>query len=78
VNNETISGDEFRNKVIFYLWNDILRDELPETKLRVFPRKMLDDTETDFPVNFNDFFHTKYGWAYIEKMLTNLGLQPIN
>jgi len=78
VNNELISGDEFRNKVIFYLWNDVLRDELPETKLRVFPRKMLDDTETDFPVNFNDFFHSKYGWIYIEKMLANLGLQPIN
>lgn len=78
VNSDVISGDDFRNKVIFYLWNDILRDELPETKLRVFPRKMLNGSETDFPVNFNDFFHSEHGWTYIEKMLANLGLQQIN
>jgi hypothetical protein len=50
VKDTVISLDEFRNKILFYLWNDILRDELPETKLRVFPNKSLDDLQSDYPV----------------------------
>lgn len=78
VKDKIISATDFRNKVIFYLWNDILRDETPETKLRIFPRKKtVDGKESDFPINFNDFFEEVYGWEYVESMLINLGLKPV-
>jgi len=47
-----IKAREFRSKVIFYLWNDIFRDELPETRLKLFPRKIIDNAESDFSVTF--------------------------
>lgn len=78
VKTPVISANEFRNKVVFYIWNDILRDELPETKLRIFPRKKTTNgKESDLPVNFNDFFHQERGWEYIQTMLLNIGLQPL-
>ncbi len=76
VKSDQISADDLRNKVIFYLWNDVLRDELPETRLRVFPKKVINGQESDYPVNFNDFFDAVHGWEYVSTMLTNLGLRP--
>jgi len=52
--NDAISRDDFRNKILFYLWNDVLRDELPTTRLRVFPRKLVDGAESDTPVNSHE------------------------
>jgi hypothetical protein len=76
---KTVSAEDFRNKVIFYLWNDVLRDELPETKLRAFPSKRnADGHATDYPVVFNDFFDPAYGWQYVEEMLLKLGIEPIS
>jgi len=78
VKGNVIKAEEFRSKVIFYLWNDIFRDELPETRLKLFPRKIVDDSESDFSVTFNDFFDDIHGWDYLEKMFANLGIEPIS
>ncbi len=70
----TISLDEFRNKVLFYLWNDVLRDELPERRGEVLPAKRADGSgyPSGTPVSFNDFFDPDYGESYVEELLEKL------
>lgn len=38
---------------------------------------IVNDSESDFSVTFNDFFDDVYGWDYLEKMFTNLDIEPI-
>ena len=69
----TISLDEFRNKVLFYLWNDVLRDELPERRAEVLPAKRLSGGfASSTPVSFNDFFDSEFGEMYVEQLLEKL------
>lgn len=68
-----IGLDEFRNKVLFYLWTDVLRNELPERRMEVLPVKRSDVRfASNTPVSYNDFFDPNHGEMYVEEFLENL------
>jgi hypothetical protein len=64
-----ISEDTFKNKVIFYLWNDIFKDE----ENTIFKTK-------EYPkLNYGDFFETEKNANLISSILEeNLGLKISN
>jgi hypothetical protein len=67
-----ISAQQFKNKVMYYLWFDIFKNEEPTDKDYIF-KYIKDDKE--FPFTFSDLFKDKDD-ALLESFLTRLGLKP--
>lgn len=65
--NDTISEEVFVNKVLFYLWTDVLKDyDAGETFL---------NADTGRTYEFSDFFDTANG--YLQKFIDQLALETI-
>jgi hypothetical protein len=78
VKDPEISQEEFRDKILFYVWTDVLRDELPEVKLSILPAKIqAQGSGTEIPVHFNDFFDPEHGQKYIIDLFAKLGAKPL-
>ncbi|MCI6938338.1 MAG: AAA family ATPase [Succinatimonas hippei] len=70
VTNNLISLEKFRDKVLFYLWNDIYKDEVGSAD-NIFRT----DTEE---FSFSDLFESAKSANLIKSMLDQLGLQCSN
>ncbi len=68
-----IEAEEFKNKVMYYLWFDIFKNEEPNDNDYIF--KSLKDGK-DHAFTFSDLFKTKDDDALLEHFLTRLGLKP--
>lgn len=67
--NNTISEDVFVNKVLFYLWTDVLKDFDAGKEPFLNP-----DTKRAY--EFSDFFDSKHD--YLEQFVGKLGISPID
>lgn len=67
--NNTISEDVFVNKVLFYLWTDVLKD------FDAGKEPFL-NTDTKRAYEFSDFFDSKHD--YLEQFVGKLGISPID
>jgi hypothetical protein len=67
-----ISDKQFKNKVMYYLWFDIFKNEEPTDKDYIF-KYMKEGKESSF--TFSDLFKDKDD-ALLESFLTRLGLKP--
>ncbi|WP_051197925.1 AAA family ATPase [Butyrivibrio sp. MB2005] len=76
VKSNSISKDEFVEKVLFYIWTECFKDETKETLEEYFPktRKLINGVLPDELISFADFFDATYGENYIIEFMTNLGL----
>lgn len=73
-NNNIISTELFINKVLFYLWNDIFKDEAhhPESIFKF----MEGDREKE--ISFNDFYDNDQNEEYLKYLFqTTLKIQPL-
>lgn len=77
VKNNEISLKEFRSKVIFYLWNEVLKNETVQTRLRIFPQKILNGNQIEITIDYNDFYHQEHHLNYIVEMLSKLEVEKI-
>jgi type II restriction-modification system restriction subunit len=69
----SIVEDEFKSKVMFYLWHEVCKDEY-HTKNNFF-RYTTEDGEKEF--SFNDL-HTEKGSTILQGFMAYLGISPIN
>ena len=69
-----ISETEFRDKVLFYLWNDIYKDEFG-TPSTIFKIKEEDGTEHQIP--FSSLFQNDSS-ALLQGIMETVGLKRIN
>jgi len=69
--NDLISEDIFLNKVLFYLWTDVLKDFDAGQEPFI-------DSETHTTYNFGDFFDPEKGKAKLAEFVGKLGLEPAN
>ena len=74
-NDKKIDADKFVNKVIFYLWNDVLKDyEMPK-EFEYGETKKKEDSSKSNHMSFNDFYTDKE--ACIRQLMENLDVEPI-
>ena len=72
---KNITASQFVNKVIFYLWNDVLKDyEMPK-EFEYGEIKKKEDSSKSNHMSFNDFYTDKE--ACIRQLMENLGVKPI-
>jgi hypothetical protein len=72
---KNITASQFVNKVIFYLWNDVLKDyEMPK-EFEYGETKKKEDTSKSNHMSFNDFYTDQE--ACIRQLMENLGVKPI-
>lgn len=69
----SIGEEEFKSKVMFYLWHEVCKDEY-RTKNNFF-RYTSEDGEKEF--SFNDL-HTENGSTILQGFMAYLGISPIN
>ena len=69
----SIGEEEFKSKVMFYLWHEVCKDEY-RTKNNFF-RYTSEDGEKEF--SFNDL-HTENGSTILQGFIAYLGISPIN
>lgn len=65
-----IEKDQFKTKVMFYLWYDVFKNEI-ESEYNIFK-----DKEGE-KITFTDLFHKEKGDTNLETILTKLGLEAI-
>ena len=68
--NNKIAIDSFINKVIFYLWNDVFKDEPKES---IFGEAFLKDNEN---LTFESFFPIEKGKINLKKIFQKLNIMP--
>lgn len=68
-----VSKSEFRSKVMFYLWNEVCRDEYG-TQNNFF-RFIQNDKDIEF--SFNDLYQTD-GWKKLQGFMEYLGVLPLS
>lgn len=73
INKEDVSESEFKSKVMFYLWNEVCRDEYG-TQNNFF-RFMQNDKDIEF--SFNDLYQTD-GWKKLQGFMEYLGVTPLS
>ena len=67
-----VSESEFKSKVMFYLWNEVCRDEYG-TQNNFF-RFIQNDKDIEF--SFNDLYQTD-GWKKLHRFMEYLGVLPL-
>lgn len=67
-----VSESEFKSKVMFYLWNEVCRDEYG-TQNNFF-RFIQNDKDIEF--SFNDLYQTD-GWEKLQGFMEYLGVLPL-
>ena len=67
-----VSESEFKSKVMFYLWNEVCRDEYGTQNN--FIRFIQDDMDIEF--SFNDLYQTD-GWKKLHRFMEYLGVLPL-
>lgn len=77
VKSKEITLNEFRNKVLFYLWNEILKNETVHTRLRVLPTKILNGEITEFTIDYNDFYNPTHHLTYLKEVLEKLNVEVV-
>ncbi len=70
IENDLISEDIFLNKVLFYLWTDVLKDFDAGQEPFI-------DSETNTTYNFSDFFDPQKGKTEIAEFVSKLELTPV-
>ncbi len=70
IENDLISEDIFLNKVLFYLWTDVLKDFDAGQEPFI-------DSETNTTYNFSDFFDPQKGKTKIAEFVSKLELTPV-
>ena len=68
-----VSESEFKSKVMFYLWNEVCRDEYG-TQNNFF-RFIQNDKDIEF--SFNDLYQTD-GWKKLQGFMEYLGVTPLS
>lgn len=71
-----ISADDFRDKVLFYLWNDIFKDEYG-TGSTIFKKCSRTDEDSSKSFSFSDLF-TENSYDLIENIMMNLDVKTIS
>lgn len=71
-----ISADNFRDKVLFYLWNDIFKDEYG-TGSTIFKTCSRTDEDSSTFFSFSDLF-TEKSYDLIENIMMNLDVKTIS
>lgn len=72
---KNITANQFVNKVIFYLWNDVLKDyEMPK-EFEYGETKKKEDSSKSNHMSFNDFYTDQE--KCIRQLMENLGVKPI-
>lgn len=72
---KNITASQFVNKVIFYLWNDVLKDyEMPK-EFEYGETKKKEDSSKSNHMSFNDFYTDQE--KCIRQLMENLGVKPI-
>ena len=72
---KNITANQFVNKVIFYLWNDVLKDyEMPK-EFEYGETKKKEDSSKSNHMSFNDFYTDQE--ACIRQLMENLGVKSI-
>lgn len=72
---KNITASQFVNKVIFYLWNDVLKDyEMPK-EFEYGEIKKKEDSSKSNNMSFNDFYTDQE--KCIRQLMENLGVKPI-
>ena len=72
---KNITASQFVNKVIFYLWNDVLKDyEMPK-EFEYGDIKKKEDNSKSNHMSFNDFYTDQE--KCIRQLMENLGVKPI-
>jgi type II restriction-modification system restriction subunit len=70
---EHVSESEFKSKIMFYLWNEVCRDEYG-TQNNFF-RFIQNDKDIEF--SFNDLYQTD-GWKKLQGFMEYLGVLPLS
>lgn len=70
---EHVSESEFKSKIMFYLWNEVCRDEYG-TQNNCF-RFIQNDKDIEF--SFNDLYQTD-GWKKLQGFMEYLGVLPLS
>ena len=72
--NKIIPANTLRSKVMFYIWNDVLKDE-PKTSEKYFFRSSFQIEGSDY-FSFNDLY-SEFGLDILKGFMNYLGITPI-
>ena len=74
--NADVNERQFIDKVMFYLWNDICKEEYHTSK-NFFRRKNDDSADGNFEFSFNSLFEPGNSTEYLMQFMEYLGVKPV-
>ena len=75
--NADVNERQFIDKVMFYLWNDICKEEYHTSK-NFFRRKTEDNADENTEFSFNSLFEPGNSTKYLMEFMEYLGISPVN
>lgn len=75
--NADVDERQFIDKVMFYLWNDICKEEYHTSK-NFFRRKTDDSADSNYEFSFNSLFEPDNSTEYLMQFMKYLGVNPVN